>query len=40
MNEAAQVILTKLTLIDPTTSTFSAYQRSAEVKKKDLFIKI
>lgn len=33
MNEAARVILTKLTLVDPTTSTFSAYQQSAEVIK-------
>ncbi|KAL9538128.1 hypothetical protein MBANPS3_011172 [Mucor bainieri] len=30
MNEAARVILTKLTLVDPTTSSFSAYQQSAE----------
>ncbi|KAL0137658.1 hypothetical protein V8B55DRAFT_1578525 [Mucor lusitanicus] len=33
MDEAARVILTKLTLVDPTTSSFSAYQQSAEIRQ-------
>lgn len=36
MNEAARVILTKLTLVDPMTCSFSAYQQSAEVSARSL----
>lgn len=36
MNEAARVILTKLTLVDPMTCSFSAYQQSAEVSARNL----
>jgi hypothetical protein len=36
MEETANAVLTKLNLVDPTLSPFSAYQQSAEVKNSKL----